>query len=85
LNDFSKGVTTGEVVLSQNETGKNRTWQKRTPLTDTIPPSPPLSTYLLIDLSLGYIIVFATHDKDVGGEFSAIIYSDRPVNIRNDR
>ncbi|SAM04651.1 hypothetical protein [Absidia glauca] len=80
-----QGVTTGEVVLSQNETGKNRTWQKRTPLTDTIPPSPPLSTYLLIDLSLGYIIVFATHDKDIGGEFSAIIYSDRPVNIRNDR
>ncbi|ORZ25281.1 hypothetical protein BCR42DRAFT_445071 [Absidia repens] len=48
-----QGVTTGDVVLSQNEAG--------------------------------YIIVFATHDKDIGGEFTAMIYSDRPVNIRNDR
>ncbi|KAI8099416.1 uncharacterized protein BX664DRAFT_321198 [Halteromyces radiatus] len=48
-----QGVTTGDVILSQNETG--------------------------------YIIVFATHDQDVSGEFSAILYSDRPVNIRNDR
>ncbi|KAG0164986.1 calpain 7, partial [Apophysomyces sp. BC1015] len=33
----------------------------------------------------GYIVVFATHEKDLAGEFSAIIYSDRPVNVRSDR
>ncbi|KAF1798666.1 hypothetical protein V8B55DRAFT_1523513 [Mucor lusitanicus] len=34
---------------------------------------------------MGYIIVLATHDKDVTAEFTAIIYSDRPVNVKNDR
>ncbi|CAO3607815.1 unnamed protein product [Cunninghamella echinulata] len=48
-----QGVTTGDTVLSQNDTG--------------------------------YIIVFATHEKDIVGEFSAIVFSDRPINIRNDR
>ncbi|KAF7730256.1 calpain 7 [Apophysomyces ossiformis] len=48
-----QGVATGDVVLSQNDTG--------------------------------YIVVFATHEKDIGGEFSATIYSDRPINVRNDR
>jgi calpain-7 len=33
----------------------------------------------------GYIIVLATHDKDVAGEFTAIVYSDRPVNVTKDR
>ncbi|KAI8339399.1 hypothetical protein BC941DRAFT_420385 [Chlamydoabsidia padenii] len=33
----------------------------------------------------GYIIVFATYDKDIGGEFSALIYTDRNVTIKNDR
>ncbi|OBZ91745.1 Calpain-7 [Choanephora cucurbitarum] len=33
----------------------------------------------------GYIIVLATHDKDIAAEFTAIIYSDRPVNVKNDR
>ncbi|CAO3624578.1 unnamed protein product [Cunninghamella blakesleeana] len=48
-----QGVTTGDTVLSQNDTG--------------------------------YIIVFATHEKDIVGEFSAIVFSDRPISIRNDR
>ncbi|OAD66727.1 calpain-like protease PalB/Rim13 [Phycomyces blakesleeanus NRRL 1555(-)] len=33
----------------------------------------------------GYLAVFATHDKDIAGEFTAFIYSDRPVNVRSDR
>jgi calpain-7 len=33
----------------------------------------------------GYIIVLATHDKDIAGEFTTIIYSDRPVNVKDDK
>ncbi|KAG2220383.1 hypothetical protein INT45_006554 [Circinella minor] len=33
----------------------------------------------------GYIIVLATHEKDIPGEFTVTLYSDRPVNVRNDR
>ncbi|KAI9016376.1 hypothetical protein CLU79DRAFT_763565 [Phycomyces nitens] len=33
----------------------------------------------------GYLAVFATHEKDISGEFTAFIYSDRPVNVRSDR
>ncbi|KAI8366637.1 uncharacterized protein BYT42DRAFT_504904 [Radiomyces spectabilis] len=32
----------------------------------------------------GYIMVFATHKKDISGKYKATIYSDRPINIRND-
>lgn len=34
---------------------------------------------------MGYIIVLATHEKDIAAEYTAIIYSDRPVNVKNDR
>ncbi|MBM6387033.1 MAG: hypothetical protein JSY10_24060 [Paenibacillus sp.] len=34
---------------------------------------------------MGYIIVLATHDKDVAAEYTAIVYSDRPVNIKTDK
>jgi calpain-7 len=33
----------------------------------------------------GYIMVFATHQKDVAGKFVAYVYSDRPVNVRQDK
>ncbi|KAI7902573.1 uncharacterized protein BX663DRAFT_472916 [Cokeromyces recurvatus] len=48
-----QGVATGDVALSQNETG--------------------------------YIIVLATHDKDIAAEFTVIIYSDRPVSVKSDK
>ncbi|ORX43693.1 cysteine proteinase [Hesseltinella vesiculosa] len=48
-----QGVTTGDIVLNQNEAG--------------------------------YIIVFATHDKDITGDFTAYIYSDRPIKVKKDR
>ncbi|KAI7894172.1 uncharacterized protein EV154DRAFT_415548 [Mucor mucedo] len=34
---------------------------------------------------MGYIIVLATHDKDIAAEYTVIIYSDRPVNVKNDK
>ena len=43
------------------------------------------SDVVLSQNEMGYIIVLATHDKDVAAEFTAIIYSDRPVNIKKDR
>ncbi len=43
------------------------------------------SDVVLSQNEIGYIIVLATHDKDVAAEFTAIIYSDRPVNISKDR
>ncbi|KAG1506407.1 hypothetical protein G6F48_008997 [Rhizopus delemar] len=40
---------------------------------------------VLSQSEIGYIIVLATHDKDIACEYTAIIYSDRPVNITKDR
>lgn len=43
------------------------------------------SDVVLSQNELGYIIVLATHEKDVAAEFTAIIYSDRPVSVKSDR
>ncbi|KAI8140575.1 hypothetical protein BJV82DRAFT_519949, partial [Fennellomyces sp. T-0311] len=43
------------------------------------------SDVVLSQNQTGYIIVLATHEKDTPGEFTVTLYSDRPVNIRNDR
>jgi calpain-7 len=69
-----QGVATGEVVLSQNEMGK---------VVDFFVSHTKSSSFFLS--FAGYIIVLATHDKDVAAEFTAIVYSDRPVSIKNDR
>ncbi|CDS12974.1 hypothetical protein LRAMOSA05158 [Lichtheimia ramosa] len=43
------------------------------------------SEVVLSQNQTGYIIVLATHEKNIAGEFTATLYSDRPVNVRNDR
>ncbi|CAO3688508.1 unnamed protein product [Umbelopsis ramanniana] len=40
---------------------------------------------VLTQNAYGYVIVFATHQKDVAGKFIAYVYSDRPVNVRPDK
>ncbi|CAO3701156.1 unnamed protein product [Rhizopus stolonifer] len=43
------------------------------------------SDVVLSQSKIGYIIVLATHDKDIASEYTTIIYSDRPVNVTKDR
>ncbi|KAJ2962961.1 hypothetical protein NQZ79_g2001 [Umbelopsis isabellina] len=40
---------------------------------------------VLMQNAHGYVMVFATHQKDVAGKFVAYLYSDRPVNVRQDK
>ncbi|KAH8549492.1 hypothetical protein BGW37DRAFT_501400 [Umbelopsis sp. PMI_123] len=40
---------------------------------------------VLTQNAYGYVMVFATHQKDVAGKFIAYVYSDRPVNVRPDK
>ncbi|KAI9277707.1 hypothetical protein BC943DRAFT_332639 [Umbelopsis sp. AD052] len=40
---------------------------------------------VLTQNAYGYVIVFATHQKDVAGKFISFVYSDRPVNVRPDK
>ncbi|CAO3666907.1 unnamed protein product [Umbelopsis vinacea] len=40
---------------------------------------------VLTQNTYGYVMVFATHQKDVAGKFIAYVYSDRPVNVRQDK
>ncbi|KAI9354702.1 hypothetical protein BD770DRAFT_324684 [Pilaira anomala] len=42
------------------------------------------SDVVLSQNEMGYMIVVATHDKDVAAEYTLMIYSDRPVNVKKD-